>query len=86
MYKDDDAITLLVCTETLKVGCVLIQASAGFPSGIISELFNPETWILVPKPTLSPLKLSYKQWRKFADKINQGQESRDTLLQAMKKE
>lgn len=58
MANKDDKITLAVCKDTLKVGCVLIQAAYGCPTGIVSELFKPETWILTPVESLRPFTLT----------------------------
>ncbi len=79
-YKPNDEITLLVCRKTLKVGCAIIQAGAGYDNNIVSFLFSPESWETSPTPFLSPLTLTYEKWESFSNLANQGQESRDYLL------
>lgn len=84
MTEGSKEITLAVCRETLKVGCVLVQAAYGCPTGIVSELFHPDTWVLAPKPTLVPFTMTYEKWQRFADLINESEEARLELAENLK--
>lgn len=65
-----DGITLVVDKDTRRPGCVLLQATYGGDSRIVSELFEPHTWHLAPTAGLCMVTGTREQWERHAEQIN----------------
>lgn len=61
--NDDEEVSLLVCTETLRPGCVLVQAlgARGNYKSLLSEFTN--IWLLAPTPTMALIKGKIREFR-----------------------
>ena len=57
-------------TESRRPGCVLLQATFGGNSSIVSSLYDPATWLLAPSEPFAMVTGTMKQFQGHADKLN----------------
>jgi len=63
-------IRLVVDTEQLRPACVLLQAVYGGDTGIVSRLFDPDTWLVAPTKGMRMVTGTEEEWQRFAAAIN----------------
>ncbi len=63
-------ITLVVDTKLRRPACVLLQAVAGCPYGIVTELFDSACWLVQPTPDMVRVTGTREQWEQFAEIAN----------------
>ena len=67
-----ETIALVVDVKQRRPACVIIQALQGHrdPTGTVSRLFDPHTWLTSPTPDMRVVEGTEEQWRAFAKECN----------------
>lgn len=63
-------VALIFDVEQRRPACVLIQAVAGCPGDLVSQLFNDESWLVAPTPGMRRIEGTREEWGRLAVAVN----------------